>query len=58
MFFFAAFHLVPTAGEPEILTANKLLAIVSKNFLLTLTPEFDVTVTVVHNLHAIATFFL
>ena len=47
IYFFSAFHLAPTTGESEIFNASKSFAIFSKNFfLLTLTPEFDVTVTV------------
>ena len=46
IYFFAAFHLATTAGEPEIFTASKPFAIFSNNFfLLTLTSEFDVMVT-------------
>ena len=40
--FFSAYHLGPSAGEPEIFTAIFL-----KHFFLTPTPEFDVTVTIV-----------
>ena len=32
IYFFAAFHLASTAREPEIFTARKPFAIVSKNF--------------------------
>ena len=31
-YFFAAFHLAPNGGEPEIFTASKPFAIFSKNF--------------------------
>ena len=48
IYFFTAFHLAPTAGEPELFTASKPFAIFSKHFFLqTSTPEFDVTVTIV-----------
>ena len=47
IYFFSAFHLAPTAGEPEIFTASKPFAIFSKHFfVLTSTPEFDVMVTI------------
>ena len=47
IYFFTAIYIAPTAGEPEIFTASKPFAIVSKNFLLTPTPKFDVIVTMV-----------
>ena len=49
-YFFAAFHLATTAGEPEIFTASKPFDIFSNNFLLnfllTPTPKLDVMVTI------------
>ena len=48
IYFFSAFHLAPTVGEPEIFTASKPFAFFLKHFfLLTPTPEFDVMVTIV-----------
>ena len=48
IYFFSAFPLAPTSGEPERFTASKPFAIFSKLFfLLTPIPEFDVAVTIV-----------
>ena len=52
MYFFAAFHLTPTAGEPEISTASKPFPIVSKKFLQT--PDFDVVTVVTYTKEIVA----